>query len=140
MMSDLQKKIPATYTAFSKYHFYAKELISAFALKEGYLPLNPFMNWNYFLGNQVKRDLIVRANNNLILHADELWQFGPIADGCYHEIMLAMKQGKKVRFFSMGKRVKDIRPLQIAELEFEDELRKRIDVGEFIVKLKTYLL
>lgn len=92
------------------------------------------------MGDQVKRDLVVRANNNLILQADELWQFGPIADGCYHEIMLAMKQGKPVRFFSIGKRVKDIRPLEVTELEFEDELREKVDIGEFIVKLKTYLV
>lgn len=138
-MSDLQKKIPTVYTAHSKYYFYARELISAFVLEKDYVPLNPFMNWNYFLGDQVKRDLVVRANNNLILQANEVWQFGPIADGCYHEIMLAMKQGKPVRFFSIGKRVKDIHPLEVAELEFEEELREKVDVGEFIVKLKTYL-
>lgn len=138
-MSDLQKKIPSVYTAHSKYYFYARELISAFVLKKNYVPLNPFMNWNYFLGDQVKRDLVVRANNNLILQADELWQFGPIADGCYHEIMLAMKQGKPIRFFSIGKKLEDIHPLKITELKFEDELREAIDVGEFIVKLKTYI-
>lgn len=135
----MQKKIPTVYTAHSKYYFYARELISAFVLKKDYVPLNPFMNWNYFLGDQVKRDLVVRANNNLILQADELWQFGPIADGCYHEIMLAMKQGKKLRFFSIGKHVKDTRPLKVTELEFEDELRGKIDIGEFMVKLKAYL-
>ncbi len=137
-MPDLQQKIPAVYTAHSKYYFYARELISAFVLKKNYLPLNPFMNWNYFLGDQVKRDLVVRANNNLILQADELWQFGPIADGCYLEILLAMRQGKPVRFFSIGKEIKDIRPLQIAELQFEDELREKADLGEFLAKLKAY--
>lgn len=39
--------------------------------------------------------------------------------------MLAMKQGKPVRFFSISKRVKDIRPLEVTELEFEDELREK---------------
>ncbi len=138
-MTDLQRKIPTVYTAHSKYYFYARELISAFVLEKDYVPLNPFMNWNYFLGDQVKRDLVMRANNNLILQADELWQFGSIADGCYHEILLAMRQGKPVRFFSAGKTVKDIHSLKLADLEFENELRKKIDVGEFIVKLKTYL-
>ena len=138
-MTDLQQKIPAVYAAHSKYYFYARELISAYILKQNYLPLNPFMNWNYFLGDQAKRDVVVRANNNLIMQADELWQFGPIADGCYHEITLAMKQGKKLRFFSVGKTVKDIHSLKLADLEFEDELRTKVDLGEFITKLKTYL-
>lgn len=138
-MSDLQKKIPTVYTAHSKYYFYARELISAFVLKKNYVPLNPFMNWNYFLGDQVKRDLVVRANNNLILQADEIWQFGPIADGCYHEILLAMRQGKPLRFFCVGKRIKDIRPLKVSELEFEAELRAKVDVGELMMKLKAYL-
>lgn len=96
------------------------------------------MNWNYFLGDQVERNLVVRGNNNLIMLADEVWQFGPIADGCYHEIELAMRQGKKVKFFSVGKTIKDIKPLTIQEIEFEDELRDKVDVGEFVVKLKLY--
>lgn len=138
-MIDIQTKVPTIYTAYSKYYFYAKEQISAFVLKKTYVPLNPFMNWNYFLGDQVKRELIVRGNNNLILRADEVWQFGPIADGCYHEILLAMQQGKPIKFFSVGKTVKDIRPLKIQDLEFEDELREKVDLGNFIIKLKTYL-
>lgn len=137
-MSDLQKKIPVVYTAHSKYYFYARELISAFVLKKNYVPLNPFMNWNYFLGDQVKRNLVVRANNNLILQADEVWQFGPIADGCYHEILLTIRQGKPVKFFSVGKELGEIRPLQISELQFEDELREKADIGEFLAKLKAY--
>lgn len=72
-MSDLQKKLPVVYAAHSKHYFYARELISAYILEKDCVPLNPFMNWNYFLGDQVKRDLVVRANNNLILQADELW-------------------------------------------------------------------
>lgn len=137
-MSDLQKKIPAVYTAYSKYYFYARELISAFVLEKNYLPLNPFMNWSYFLDDQVKRDLVVRGNNNLILLANEVWQFGPIADGCYREIELAMQRGKKLRFFSVGKKIKDIRELKIQELEFEEELQEKVDIGDFLVRLKAY--
>lgn len=137
-MSDLRKEIPSVYTAYSKHYFYAQELISAYALKKNYVPLNPFMNWNYFLGDQVDRDLVVRANNNLILLADELWQFEPIADGCYHEIKLAMQQGKRIRFFTVGKTVNSIKELRVQDLEFEEELRKKVDLGEFILQLKAY--
>lgn len=51
MQSTLDKteKIPTVYVAYSKYNFFAKQLISAFALQQGVTPLNPFMNWDYFL-------------------------------------------------------------------------------------------
>ena len=37
----------------------------------------------------------------------------------------------------LGERLSTTEP--IYELEFEDELREKVDVGEFIIKLKTYL-
>lgn len=118
---DRTQKIPVAYTAFSKHCFYAKMQISSYVLDRDYLPLNPFTNWGYFMDDMVERDRVVRANNNLVRIADELWQFGPIADGCLAEIKLARKLGKKVRFFSVGKKLKDIRELNVEDLG----LRKR---------------
>lgn len=114
-------------------------MISAFVLERNYLPLNPFTNWDYFMNDMVDRALTVRANNNLIVISDELWQFGIISNGCYHELKLAMKLGKPIRFFSIGKRVEDIEPIDISELEFEEELREEYDVEEFRKELGRYL-
>ena len=133
-----KEKIKVVYTAHSKHNFYARKIISAYVLKHGYLPLNPFTNWDYFLCDMVDRDLIVRANNNLIYNSNELWQFGEISDGCYNEIELAIDRKMKIRFYSIGKRIDDIHKLDIDELEFEDELRNKIDINKFIDKIKDY--
>ena len=108
---DVKEKINSVYTAHSKHNFYARKMISAYVLKNNKLPLNPFTNWDYFMNDMVDRKLTVRGNNNLIYLADELWQFGIISNGCYHEIKLAMNLNKKIKFFEIGKTVNDIKEI-----------------------------
>ena len=138
-MIDTKEKINSVYTAHSKHNFYARNLISAYTLSENYLPLNPFTNWDYFMNDMVDRKLTVRANNNLIYLADELWQFGIISDGCYNEIKLAISLNMNIRFFTVGKKIENIKELNIDELEFEEEVLKEIDVEIFKEELRNYL-
>lgn len=138
-MVDNNEKIQSVYTAHSKHNFYARKMISAFVLNNNKLPLNPFTNWDYFMNDMVDRDLTVRGNNNLIFLSDELWQFGIISNGCYHEIKLAMKLKKRLKFFRIGKTVNDIKEININELDFEDELINECNIEEFINELTTYL-
>ncbi|MDE5539872.1 MAG: hypothetical protein K2J20_05245 [Bacilli bacterium] len=136
---DINEKINSVYTAHSKHNFYARKMISAFVLSNNKLPLNPFTNWDYFMNDMVDRKLTIRANNNLVCLSDELWQFGQISNGCYHEIKLAMNFKKKLKFFSLGKTISDIKEININELEFEDELLNECDIEEFINELAAYL-
>lgn len=138
-MINTQEKVISVYTAHSKHFFFARKMISAFVLKENYLPLNPFTNWDYFMNDVIERPLTVRANNNLIMISDELWQFGVISDGCYHEIKLAMKLNKSIRFFTIGKRIEDIKEISINDLEFEEELKNGYNINEFIIELKNFI-
>lgn len=138
-MINREEKIASVYTAHSKHNFYARNMISAFVLENNKLPLNPFTNWDYFMNDMVDRSLTVRANNNLIYLSDELWQFGIISDGCYHEIKLAMNDNKKIKFYKIGKKVEDIKEITIDELEFEDELIQEYDIDNFKDELKEYV-
>ena len=116
---DRFEKRPVIYTAYSKYYFFAKMLVSSYVLDKDFIPLNPFNNWEYFMDDMVDRDLVVRGNNNLILLSDEIWTFGPIADGVFAEVKLANSLGKPVRYFSVGKKLEDIHTLTNKELIFE---------------------
>ena len=131
---DNKEEIKVVYTAHSKYSFYARKMISAYVLNNNYLPLNPFTNWDYFLSDMVDRNLIVRANHNLIYKSQELWQFGPVSDGCMKEIELAMKRNMKIRFFKIGKTIDDISIININEIEFEND----VVIDSFMDKLKDY--
>lgn len=137
-MIDVKEKKESVYTAHSKHNFYARKMISAYVLENNMIPLNPFTNWDYFMNDMVDRNLTVRANNNLIYISDELWQFGVISNGCYHEIKLAMKLNKKLRFFSLGKTIKNIEEINIIDLEFEDELVLEYDVKQLKKELEMY--
>lgn len=139
-MVDVTNKINSVYTAHSKHNFYARKMISAYVLNKGLLPLNPFTNWDYFMNDMVDRKLTIRGNNNLIYLSDELWQFGIISNGCYHEIKLAMELNKKLKFFSLGKTINDIKEININELEFEDELKNECNIKDFINELTIYNL
>lgn len=138
-MIDVEEKIGSVYTAHSKHNFYARKMISAYVLENNKLPLNPFTNWDYFMNDMVDRKLTVRGNNNLIYLADELWQFGIISNGCYHEIKLAMNLNKKIKFFEIGKTVRDIKEINIDKIEFEEELKEEFSMDEFKKELVNYL-
>jgi len=128
-MNVLEKR-PAIYTAFSKHFFFAKMQISAYVLNKGCIPLNPFTNWSFFMEDMVERSLVVRGNNNLILLADEVWTFGPIADGVFTEIKLANSLNKPVRHYSAGNKIEHIQPLPKDQLVFEDELLQQLSKEE----------
>ena len=116
------------FTAQSKNFFYCKDAICEFVLKNNMLPINPFMVFGYFLNDRVDRDLIRRGNNQLIQMCDELWVFGPIADGVLFEISLAKQLRKRVRFYKIGTRINEIKEIDICdenEIVFEPEVHSR---------------
>lgn len=120
------------YTAFSKHNYYARNFVSAYVLEQDLLPLNPFMNWGYFLDDLVERDIVRKANVELIKKSDEFWQFGEISNGCYAEIKMAMELGMPIKFFTLGDDKTKIKPtIDIEDLVFEDELKKEIDTSYF---------
>lgn len=134
-MIDVLTRKPLIYTAYSKHYFFAKMLVSAFVLNKDVIPLNPFNNWGYYLDDLVERDYIVRGNNNLILISDEVWTFGPIADGVFSEVLFAKNLEKIIRHFSIGKTIGEIRCISSDELMFEEELLLKHSEKEILSKL-----
>jgi hypothetical protein len=94
-------RLPLVFTAHSAETSYLKELICAFALQRGCVPVNPFMSYGYFLFGLVDKDTVRRANNNLVARCDELWVFGEPSDGVQVEVALAIELGLPVRTFEM---------------------------------------
>lgn len=107
------------YTAMSRHSAYAKEFVCAHAFLQGAVPLNPFSMFGYFLFDLVDRNLVRAANARVISAVDEVWSYGPIADGCLAEILQARNEGKPVLFFSVAPTVDRIRSLSAEELTFE---------------------
>lgn len=124
------------FTAQSKAFFYCRDVICQFVFEKGYLPINPFRVFDYFLSDRVNRDIIRRGNNQLIKTCDELWVFGSIADGVLFEIASAIDQGKKIRFFTVGTTIEEIKEINTTELTFEPEVHarqiKKQDIIDFI--------
>lgn len=118
-------KMDVVFAAQSKNYFYCKDVICEYVLKEGKIPINPFMVFGYFLNDRVDRNLVRQGNNQLIQSSDELWVFGPIADGVLFEIALAKKIGKRIRFFKLGTRVSEIREISDDEVTFEPEVHAK---------------
>jgi hypothetical protein len=101
-----------------------KHHICQFVLQQDYVPINPFMNFEYFLLDVVPRDVVRRGNNSYVHIADEVWTFGIIADGVLEEVRLARKLGKPVRHFSLGKRLDTIKEIEVSQLEYEKGVRR----------------
>ena len=119
----VQEQKDFVYTAQSKYMFYLKDKITAFVLKEGYIPLNPFMSFGFGMNDLVPLNTIRNANNNFVTRADEIWVFGPISDGVLAEVLLAKEHGKKVRYFLIDSEHPDgFIAVNLEEMTFEDDL------------------
>ncbi|MBD3362656.1 hypothetical protein GF362_02970 [Candidatus Dojkabacteria bacterium] len=99
-----RKKFKVIYPAYSKQKFFLREHISKFILEKKLVPLNPFMNFNYFFGDTISRKLIYDVNDNLIRLANELWVFDKVSDGVAAEIYYCEKELKiPVRYFKIKK-------------------------------------
>ena len=116
------KPMRTVFTAQSKAYFYCKDAICEFVFNKNMLPVNPFMVFDYFLGDRVDRDLIRNANNQLISMCDELWVFGNIANGVMFEILLAKSLQKSIRYFTIATKSSEILEVSLKDLPFEDEL------------------
>lgn len=110
------------YTAFSKHYFFFRMHISAFVLKKGCVPLNPFMLFEYFLLGAVDRPTVYEANNTVVKRADELWVFGPVSDGVFDEIKIAKQVQKPIRYFAVIDS-REIKEISKEEVKFEEDLK-----------------
>lgn len=127
--------LPMVFTAQSKKFFYCRDVICEYVLQHKMLPINPFRVFDYFLGDRVSRDLIRRGNNHLVRACDELWVFGPIADGVLFEVIYAINIGKPIRFFSIGTYAKEIKPVtNIKDIQFEPEVHAARQKREKLLK------
>lgn len=118
----LEGNMPLVYTAMSKHLFFMREHISRHVLENDGVPLNPFMIFNYFLGDTVNRDVIRKANNSLVTVAEQLWMYGPVSDGALAEIIQAKKQGMVIRYFGLVDS-KDFVELSVENVVFEENIK-----------------
>lgn len=107
----------------SKHAFYFRRHAVKHVLEQGHAPISQFGIFDYFLTDAVDRDLVRRANNNLMRVADEFWVFGPISDGVLAEIKLAKKAHQPVKYFKIVNS-KNVKEIPKKEAEFEEDLRK----------------
>ncbi len=117
------KEMQLVYPAHSKHYFYFRQHISKFILEQNCVPLNPFMIFEYFMLDTVDRDIVRNANDNLVKKADELWVFGPVADGVLAEIRLAHRENRKIKYYNIIKS-RDIVEISKDKVLFEDDLAK----------------
>jgi len=121
------------FTAQSKAYFYCKDAVCEFVFHNNRLPVNPFMAFGYFLDDRVDRDLIRRANNQLLSMCDELWVFGDIANGVMFEILLAKRLEKPVRYFTIAAKSSEIAEVALKDLRFESEMAlTQAQIGAFL--------
>lgn len=127
---SLTQQLPVVYTAQSKLNFFCRDVICEFVLLQQAVPLNPFRMFDYFLGDRVDRNCVRRANNNCVRIADEIWVFGNISDGVFHEIRYALDLGKKVRYFTLSTKADEIREVTPEETSLEEEVRHTVGIPE----------
>jgi hypothetical protein len=107
------------YAALSKKIFYHRFSISKFILNSNAVPINPFMNFDYYLGEGIEREKIRQANNLLAGRCDELWVFGEISNGIRREIEIAEKNGKAIRYFLIDEDA-NVKEIDKKETKFEN--------------------
>lgn len=119
----LNQKTKIIFIGMSKHYFYFRRHAVKFVLEQGYTPISQYGIFDYFMTDSVDRDLVRKANNNLIRISDEFWVFGPISDGVLAEIKLVKQMKKPIKYFKIiGS--KEIKEISKNEVEFESGLKK----------------
>lgn len=131
---SLEGKRELVYTAMSKHYFYYRMHISRYVLEQGYVPLNPFMLFDYFLLDSIDRNFIRDANNAIVLRADHIWVFGPISNGVLAEILLAKQANKAISYFTIAHPHKII-PAHESSTEMETML---CSINPYLFSNKVY--
>ena len=90
------------YIAISNRNFFWRMHISKFVLDEGFVPINPFMLFDYYLLHTVTKQLVREAINNLMARSDEVWVFGRLSLGVKVQVGIAKRMRKPVRFYDIA--------------------------------------
>jgi hypothetical protein len=115
-------QVPIVFTAQSKVYHYCRDAVCEFVLEKGAIPVHPFrlFEWTVF---ERGRELVRRANNNVVRVCDELWVFGEtIADGVLFEILYARELHKPIRYFTISGRADEIRETCPEKFQFEPQV------------------
>ena len=107
------------YIAMSKKNFFQKWRIVKFVLEKGFVPLNPFMLFDYYVADSINHKLVTDANNTVVERADEIWIFGEIADGVKREIEIAKKLNKPIKYFDISKIPEEVKEISEKNIIFE---------------------
>src|ERR1700730_17480260 len=89
------------YIAMSNRNFYWRMHVSKLVLDEGYVPINPFMLFDYYLLHTVPKQLVREAINNLLARCDEVWVFGTMSLGVKVQLGIAKRLKKPLRFYDI---------------------------------------
>ena len=89
------------YIAMSNRNFYWRMHVSKVVLDEGYVPINPFMLFDYYLLHTVPKQLVREAINNLLSRCDEVWVFGTMSLGVKVQVGIAKRLKKPLRFYDV---------------------------------------
>lgn len=117
----LQEKKKLIFTAQSAKNFHQRMLICKFVFEQGYVPLNPFNMFGYYLYELVDRNLVRNANNNVMNICDELWVFGEISDGVLAEISMFKALNRPIKYFNISRLPKEIFEILDSEYTFEND-------------------
>ena len=112
----------SVYITHSRSWFYMREMLTNYAVKEGTAPLDPFMNYGFYLNGTAAREEIMACCHQMIRNCDEVWVFGPISEAMLTDIMVALWEGKPIHFYSIGEQVSDLKEITVDDIIFEREV------------------
>jgi hypothetical protein len=123
---NLNEKQKVIFIAMSKHSFYFRRHAVKFILEQKCAPISQFGIFDYFVTDSVNRDLVRKANNNLVRISDELWVFGPVSDGVLAEIKIVRKMKKPIKYFKIVNN-KEVEEISREEVKLEDDVKEFSD-------------
>ena len=92
------------FTAYSSELFCIRSRITKYVIDVHAVPINPFLNWDYFLMDNINESEMEMLNVALIKRCDELWIFAKsteLSDGVQDEIVVAKTRNIPVKYFAV---------------------------------------
>lgn len=102
-------------------------LICKFVLSKGHVPVNYFTIFGNFVHEIADLKTMIDSINSVIVRCDQLWVFGNISKGMWHEVKMCKELKMPIKYFSIKDLPTKIRRIKINQIGYTPKFAKIIN-------------
>lgn len=101
-------------------------MICKYILDQGFVPVNYFTAFGHFVHELADQQKMIDSINSLIVRCDELWVFGDISEGMWHEVKMCKELGIPIHYYCIKELPGDINEISENDVRYHYKFLSKI--------------